>query len=146
MLARCLRLQRLLTVGEGRLKRGGTDITARAGGEQSGSPEKVQGCPQSRGRYGAVPKPRSSCDSQVASPLHPCSRAQPSLHLGLCCLDLINSQLVVRGCGPHQASHTWRLTVLPGALCMNLGPSEARREHQIPWDWNYRRLLAACRC
>lgn len=69
MLARCLGLQRLLTVGERTLKRGGANITARAGGGQSGSPEKGQCCPQSRGRYGAVPKSRSSCDSQVASPL-----------------------------------------------------------------------------
>lgn len=56
-------------MGERTLKRGGANITARAGGGQSGSPEKGQCCPQSRGRYGAVPKSRSSCDSQVASPL-----------------------------------------------------------------------------
>lgn len=71
-------------------------------------------------KYSAVPR---AGEGTVLSPnpaaavthrwLHPGSRAQPSLVFELSCLDLINSLLVVHGCGHHQASHTRRLTELP---------------------------------
>lgn len=89
-------------------------------GEGKADPEKVQCCPQSRD--GAVPKPCSRW-------LHPGSRAQPSLVFELSCLDLINSLLVVHGCGHHQASHTWRLTELPSSWSLS-------GESTWPHDWD----------
>lgn len=87
-------------------------------------------------KYSAVPR---AGEGTVLSPnpaaavthrwLHPGSRAQPSLVFELSCLDLINSLLVVHGCGHHQASHTWRLTELPSSWSLS-------GESTWPHDWD----------